>query len=114
VKHLAMASLFLLSAMAWAAPNPSDYNLNVHVNATRMVIEGNSLAHRQNLVVVIDGKKYELESIDIPNALLMLGDYKARLVKDQHWAGTYDSWRVYEFLFDDKKTRQFVVVGESE
>jgi hypothetical protein len=115
MKHLAMTSLlFLLSAMAWAAPNPSDYKLNVHVSATRMVIEGNSLAHRQNLTVVIDGKKYELESIDIPNALLMLGDYRARLVKDQHGAGTYDSWRIYEFLFPDKKTRQFVVVGESE
>jgi hypothetical protein len=107
---------FLLPALCngWAAPNPSDYNLNVHVSAIRMLIEGNSLAHHQNLRVVIDGKKYEMESVHIPNALLILGDYKARLVKDQHWAGTYDSWRVYEFLFPDKRTRQFVVVGEAE
>jgi hypothetical protein len=114
VKHLAIAFFFLLSAVALAAPNPSDYNINVHVSATRMVLESNSLAYRQNLNVVVDGKKYELESVDRSNALLMLGDYKARLVKDQHWAATYDSWRVYEFLFPDKKTRQFLVVGESE
>ena len=44
----------------------------------------------------------------------MLGDYKAKLVKDQHWAGTYDSWRIYEFWFPDKGKRQFVVVAQSE
>jgi hypothetical protein len=66
------------------------------------------------LSVTIDGKRYELESLDTPNALLMLGDYKARLLKDQQGAGTYDSWRVYEFLFPDNRKRQFVVVGQSE
>jgi hypothetical protein len=44
-------------------------------------------AFYQSLGVIIDGKRYELESLGAPNALLMLGDYKARLVKDQHWAG---------------------------
>ena len=39
---------------------------------------------RQGLTVTIDGKKYELEFLGRPNALQMLGDYKARLVKDQH------------------------------
>ena len=39
---------------------------------------------RQSLTVTIDGKKYELESLGRPNPLPMLGDYKARLVKDQH------------------------------
>jgi hypothetical protein len=43
-----------------------------------------------------------------------LGDYKARPVKDQHWAGSYDSYRIYEFLFPDDKKRQFLVVGQSE
>ena len=112
MKHRAIAFLFLFSAIAWAAPN--DYNINVHVSATRMVLERNSAAHHQSLSVVIDGKRYELESLDMPNALLMLGDYKARLLKDQHWVETYDSWRVYEFLLPDNRKRKFLVVGQSE
>jgi len=79
-----------------------------------MVREGNSVAQYQDLSVVIDGKKYELESLDMPDALLELGDYKARVLKDQHWVGTYDSWRVYEFLLPDNRKRQFLVVGQSE
>lgn len=55
-----------------------------------MALEGKSLAYHQHLSVIIDDKKYELESIDVTNALLMLADYKARLMKDHHGAGTYD------------------------
>ena len=113
MKHLTVIFLLLCSASCWAAP-ASDYNLNLHVSATRMVREPGSLVHYQSLMVTIEGKKYELESLDRPNALLMLGDYKARLVKDQHWAGPYDSYRVYELLLPDNKKRQFVVVGESQ
>jgi hypothetical protein len=113
VKHVAIAFLFLYCAIVWAAPSASDYDISVHVSATRMTRYGNS-AYYQSLSVIIDGKRYELESLGAPNALLTLGDYKARLVKDQHWAGTYDSWRVYEFSFPDNKKRQFVVVGQSE
>jgi hypothetical protein len=114
VKHPAIALLFLCSTLVWAVPSATDYSVNVHVSATRMVHYGDSAAHYQLLSVVIDGQKYELESVGMPNALLMLGDYKARLLKDQHWAGTYDSWRVYEVLLPDNKKRQFLVVGQSE
>ena len=113
MKHLIVVCVLLCSAFSSAAPVPSDYDLNVHVSSTRMVREARSPG-RQSLVVTIDGKKYELESLDFPNALLRLGDYKARLVKDQHWAGPYDSYRVFEFLLPDNKKRQFVVVGQSE
>lgn len=78
-----------------------------------MVRHGNS-AYYQNLTVTIDGKKYELESLSAPNTLLMLGNYKARVVKDRHGTGDYESWRVYEFSLPDHRTRQFVVVGLSE
>jgi len=114
LKHRAMAFLFLCSSLAWAIPGETDYNINVHVSATRMVLECNSSGHHQKLNVVIDDKRYELESIEAPNSLLMLGDYKARLLKDLHGAGTYDSWRVYEFSLPDKRKRQFLVVGQSE
>ena len=114
MKHSAIAFLFLCSALVWAAPSASDYSINVHVRATRMVREGNSIGHYQYLSVVIDGKKYELESLDMPNALLVLDDYKARLLKDPHWVGTYDSWRVYEVLLPENRKRKFLVVGQSE
>jgi hypothetical protein len=114
VKDLIAVFFLLCSVFCWAGPAASDYNINVHVNATRMVRDTRSPAHHQSLIVTIDGKKYELESLDLPNSLLMLGDYKAKLAKDQHWGGPYDSYRVYEFLFPDNKKRQFLVVGESE
>jgi hypothetical protein len=47
------------------------------------------------------------------NALLALRDYKAKLLKDEHKT-TYDSYQTYEFLFADKKTRGYIVVGQSE
>jgi hypothetical protein len=72
------------------------------------------------LAVIIEGKKYELESAALFKAnleagvtLLALGDYKAKLVQDIHNT-TYESSQAYEFLFTDKKTRKFFVVGQSE
>jgi hypothetical protein len=46
-------------------------------------------------------------------ALLALGDYKAKLVQDQH-KSAYESSQAYEFLFPDNTTRKFTVVGRSE
>jgi hypothetical protein len=114
VKHLTFLFFLLCSAFCWAASASSDYSVDVHVSATRLVRDTRSVGRYQALTVTIEGKKYELESLDYPNALLMLGDYKARLAKDQHWTGPYDSYRVYEFLFPDNKKRQFLVVGQSE
>lgn len=113
MKHLTFVFYLVCSVLCWAAPAASDYNLNVHVSATRMARDSHS-AFYQIVTVTIDAKKYELESLSYPNALLMLGDYKARLVKDEHWAGPHDSYQVYEFLFANNKKRQFVVVGQSE
>lgn len=109
-----LAVLFFCSVLAWSLPNSPEYNIGVHVNVSRMVLEGNSSARHQNLSVLMDGKKYELESIGATNTLLVPGDYRARLVKDHHSSGDYDVWRVYEFQLPDKKTREFLVVGQSE
>lgn len=59
----------------------------------------------QLLTVTIDGRKYEIESIAAANALFALGDYKAKLVKDDH-TSAYDSWQVYEILLPGGKTRK--------
>ncbi|HST12826.1 MAG TPA: hypothetical protein VLL05_20785 [Terriglobales bacterium] len=113
MKH-ALAVLLFCSAIAWSLPANPEYTVNVHVNASRMVLHGDNGAHYQNLSVVIDGKKVELESIPATNTLLVPGDYKARIVKDHHSNGDYDIWRIYEFQLPDKKTREFLVVGQSE
>ena len=104
--------VILLSALAWAGaePNPADYTINVHVSSAR--VNGRGLIR---LKVVLDAKKCELEGIDGENSLLTPGDYKARTiplkVKDVH---TYDVYGAYEFLFPDKKTRKYQLVGISE
>jgi hypothetical protein len=88
-------------------PNPAGYTINVHVSSSE--IERGF----QVLNVVIDGKKYELQSELALGRLLNLGDYNAKLVKDEHKT-TYDSVQVYEFLFPDNKTRQFDLIGQTE
>lgn len=110
MKHL-LVVLFLSSFLS--AADAPDYNLNVHVASSRMVMERGGGAHFQRVKAVIDGKNYELESIPAPNALLLPGDYKARIVKDHHSAD-YDVWRIYEFQFPDRKVRQFLMVGVLE
>jgi hypothetical protein len=107
MKHV-LTVLLLFSSLAVAAS--PEYDLNVHVSSSRMVVEGGDSAHFQKVQAVIDGKKYELESIAAPNTLLLPGDYKARIVKDHHSAD-YDVWRIYEFQLPDKKVRQFLMVG---
>ncbi|MFZ0686403.1 MAG: hypothetical protein WAM89_12740 [Terriglobales bacterium] len=109
MKKIALAILLLTSLVAWAGgePNPADYTVNVHVSAASKDVKGSLI-----LDVIIDGKKYQLSG-GVGGMLLALGDYKAKLVKNEHKTA-YSSYQVYEFLFPDKKTKQFVVIGQSE
>jgi hypothetical protein len=76
---------------------------------------------KQHLGVVIDGKKYEINSKENYYAVLKTGDYKARLlgsharfpVVSPDYETSYASTS-YEFLFPDGKTRKYMVVGVSE
>jgi hypothetical protein len=76
---------------------------------------------KQHLSVVIDGKKYEINSKENCYAVLKTGDYKARLlgsherfpVVSPDYETSYASTS-YEFLFPDGKTRRYLVVGVSE
>jgi hypothetical protein len=45
--------------------------------------------------------------------LLRIGDYKAKILKDET-SRPYEYERTYEFHFADGKTRRYVVVGEFE
>jgi len=95
------------TAVATAA-NPDECTIDIRVSSSSIAAGG-----RQDLSVVSDGKKYELLCECATGTILGLGDYKAKLVKDEHKT-TYDSIRVYEFLFADKKTRRFEVIGQTE
>jgi hypothetical protein len=109
MRKLAVVILLLCSALAWAGgePTPADYTINVHVSSSRLTD-----ISELRLIVIIDGKKYELQGVTT-NALLAPGDYRAKLVKDEHKTA-YDSYRIYEFLFPDRKTRQYHLVGVTE
>ncbi len=106
------AALFVLlfATLAPAAPAPDEYSINVHVASSYRLPAASSFG--QQLDVIIAGKKYQLSTGD-NGFLLALGDYKAKLVKDEH-KSTYESQQEYEFLFPDKKTRKFVVTAQSE
>ena len=114
MKNLTLVYFLLCSVLCLAAPADSDYNINIHVSGTRMESAADALPDYQSLTVAIEGKKYELKSLTRPHALLKLGDYKAKLVKERNGESSYDSYRVYELLLPENKKRQFRVVGEWE
>jgi len=87
-----------------------EYNITVHARSS-YIVSGNG-GSSQYLDVVIEGKRFQLAAPD-NGYLLALGDYKAKLVKDDHKT-PYESIRMFEFQFPDKKTRKFTVTGQSE
>ena len=119
VKKITIAVLLLFSMLAWAGsePNAAEYTINVHVSRSHLIaiMAGQTLEHIQRLTVVIDGKKYDLDSDGVlsHDSLVALGDYKAKLVRDEH-KSPYESIQAYEVLFPDKKVRKFLVVGQTE
>lgn len=116
---LALSLLFSLPLFA-ASPS-ADYNITIHVSESRIgtdcgsVIKGDSFCKSvQKLSVMIDGAKYELEAeTRTPKGIIAIGDYKAKLVKDQQ-KPTHEFSRIYELMFPDGTTRQFTVTGQIE
>lgn len=118
MKKVLFAFLLLAPALAWATkptPSSADHTIAVHVQSSQLILNcGNgSCTWTQQLAVLIDGKKYELQSAGVVIKLLKVGDYKGRMVKDVT-TSTYEYARTYEFLFADGKIRQYNVMGESE
>jgi hypothetical protein len=117
VKKITVAILLLLSACTWAGskpnrtePNPAEYTITIHVSACQLTFV--SVATYQNLDVIINGKRYELQAVS-HDGVLAPGDYKAKLVQDVHKTA-YESSQAYEFLFPDMKVRRFSVIGQTE
>ncbi len=104
------------------APNPADYTIAVHVQSSRIaadcsdVTNGTSVCFwNQHLNVTIDGKKYEPVGNRAKKNVyvLQLGDYKAKVVKEDT-SRCFEYSRSYEFLFADGTTGDFQVTGELE
>ena len=115
MKYRLLAFALLFSGWAWSAapPKEAQYNINVHVVASRSVMRSEHAPRYQYLNVTIDGKNYELESVRGISGTLRLGDYKARLETDDG-KNDHDFYKVYEFQFPDGKTREYLVVGQTE
>ena len=103
----------------------AEYTVAVHVYSSSLVsICNNTMGSpgcklRQHLNVVIDGKKYEMNSKDFADGALRTGDYKAMLLPEEAPDGDNPSAgceyrQRYEFLFPGGKTRKYLVVGGSE
>src|SRR5690349_24360175 len=114
MKNQVLALVLLFSGSVWGAPpaKQAEYNINVHVTASRTVKHSESSPRYQYLNVTIDGRKYELESVLGIDGLLAAGDYKARLSTDDRKHGASDVLQMYEFQLPDKWTREFLVVGQ--
>jgi hypothetical protein len=113
---LTISAVFLMSLTLCRAetPNPADYSVAVHVQSSRLNGSGAPFQGlHQELSATIDGKHYELQSWDQSFDVLRTGDYKAKLIKKEE-ARPYEYEWIYQFLFADGKTRNFLVVGEDQ
>lgn len=110
MKKVRLAILLLCSTLTafGATPNPADYNLTVHVIASKIRL-GPQVTYTY-IKAVIDGKKYELSTINSGLHPLVLGDYKAKAIELPQ-RNSYDLFHRYEFLMPDGKTRLFEVSG---
>jgi hypothetical protein len=124
-KSLFMLLVVVLMAAStcWAekpAANPAEYTVAIHVQSSRLtpacsdVTNGNSYCRwMQHLTALINGKKCELDSIIVPPDLLRVGDYKAKMLKEET-KHPYEYLRTYELLFSDGTVRDYYVSNESE
>ena len=114
MKHFIAILGFLCLAAACAAQkpvkhDPSQYAITVHVSAT----EGSYSDQKQTLTVTIADKHYLLWGALIDGSLIDPGDYRAKLIQDEHKT-TYRTLQWYEFLFPDGTTWKGWLSGESE
>lgn len=121
MKKIELAILFFATVAVAARPQ-EEYPVKIHVVSSRVFTDprmDGAPEISQMLGVIIDGKKYDLEGPPIKKpdrrsiTLLALGDYRAKLVLDEHDT-TYESAQAYEFLFSDNKKIKLFVVAQTE
>ena len=105
-----IVSLVLLGSSLGMDPVPAEYNVTVHVIASKIVLCSGYTTNLncQLLSVLIDGKRYELEAQAF--FVLALGDYPAKELSEIH-RNNYEGLRRYQLWFPDGKTRTYALVG---
>jgi len=107
-----------------AKNDPSKFPIVVHVSASAYppneLDDYNSsgrAARDEILTATIDGKHYKLlgptsnPRVDVCcNGLINPGDYRAKLIQDEHKT-SYESLQKFEFFFPDGTTRRFEVIA---
>lgn len=120
---LPVAVLLFSLTTAIHAQKVEDYPLTAHVSRTGIILlpagEGN--APYTCVEATIEGRKLTLasnsfaatRSLRSKSIAMKIGDYKAKILKDEPInAAQYT--REYEFLLPDGKKLEFEVIGESE
>jgi hypothetical protein len=108
---LLLQSSFVLAAKDKVAPNPANYPLTIHVACSflRQEYNGTYASAVAHIGVTLNGKLLDLLTRD-SSLPFVLGDYKARLVKDTS-PDSYEVQQTYELLLPDGKLRTFAVNG---
>lgn len=108
MKKLAVSLLLMYAPLLLASkPDPSQYQITVHVQCSYWRPQGN--INQERIGVLLDGKPVELSSSEAKYAeVLPLGNYKARLVEGHGPNPLPDS---YELLLPNGKTRTFYISG---
>ena len=111
--------LILLAAFASAQTDTTAYPLTVTVEGSHVAIQCDEMNGTSICVPylevsgLINGHHFELRGGVAKNGILVLGEYKAKLLQDVHKT-PYLSSQTYEFQYPDGATEKFAVIGESK
>jgi hypothetical protein len=117
---LSLALLLTLAAPLHAEkPDPQSFTIDAHVDSCRLISQCTSISggsgtcgYAQHIAATIGGKKFELERL-VETNMLRAGNYKVKLLTDKH-PRPEEYTQIYEFLFSDGKTGDFLVVAEPQ
>jgi hypothetical protein len=120
-RTLVLGILLATSGMAYAAKkdNPVDYNIALHVSKSEVVYScnrsflGSPGGCGMRLWILANLNDEILELRGNTDALIRIGDYKAKQVVTDH-VPDYGDNRRYQILFPDGEKLMFEVVGEQE
>jgi hypothetical protein len=111
--------LFATSLQAKDKPNPADYTIKVHISASHM--QWTFYGWKMYADATLNGRKVELagDAVGIGNhaaeeALVIPGDYQARLTSEFHNSDSTAIHQVYDILLTDGLRWHCMISGLSE
>jgi hypothetical protein len=125
MKNVLWVVLILAATAARAEkgkPNPAEYTVDIQVQSSRMepvCDDVTNVTHTcywmQDLGVTLAGKRFDLRGNLMPKNpyVLKLGDYKAKVVKEDN-TKSYGYSVSYQVLFPDGAVAEYEVVGISQ